>query len=48
MINIRCKNCGWKLPFSARGPKDSVVHRGGSSVNCPKRGELLKILPRIE
>jgi len=41
MINIRCKKCGWKLPFSALGSRDSVVHRGGSSVNCPKCGELL-------
>ena len=41
MIKIRCKKCGWKLPFSALGSKDSVVHRGGSSLNCPKCGELL-------
>jgi len=41
MINIRCKKCGWKLPFSSRGAKDSVQNRGESSVNCPKCGELL-------
>ena len=41
MINIRCKKCDWKLPFSTRGLKDSVVHRGESSINCPKCGELL-------
>jgi len=41
MINIRCKKCGWKLPFSSRGAKDSVQNRGGSNVNCPNCGELL-------
>ena len=41
MINIRCKKCGWRLPFSSRGSKDSVQNRIGSNVNCPKCGELL-------
>ena len=41
MINIRCKNCGWKLPFSALGSKDSVQNRGETTVACPKCGELL-------
>jgi len=41
MISIRCNKCGWKLPFSTKGPKDSVVHRSGSNVTCPKCGELL-------
>ena len=41
MIRIRCKECGWKLPFSDRTSKDSVVNRGGVNVNCPKCGKLL-------
>ena len=44
MIKIRCKKCGWKLPFSAKESKDSVVYRGGSSVNCPKCGETIPII----
>ena len=41
MINIRCKKCGWQLPFSAKEKKDSVVYRGTNDIVCPKCGELL-------
>lgn len=41
MINIRCKKCGWRLPFSAKATRDSVQMRGGVNILCPKCGELL-------
>jgi len=42
MINIRCRKCGWRLPFSSIGAKkDSVQNRGESTVRCPKCGEIL-------
>jgi len=41
MIYIKCKKCGWKLPFSAKVKKDSVCERGAKNVLCPKCGELL-------
>ena len=41
MINIRCKKCGWQLPFSSKEKKDSVVYRGSNNIVCPKCGELL-------
>ncbi|MCX6665019.1 MAG: hypothetical protein NT038_03005 [Euryarchaeota archaeon] len=40
MIQIKCKKCGWSLPFSAK-TKDSVVDRGSNNVVCPKCGETL-------
>jgi ribosomal protein S27E len=41
MIKIKCKKCGWILPFSAKANKDSVQDRGGQNIVCPKCGELL-------
>jgi len=41
MINIKCKKCGWELPFSAKANKDSVCSRGTENILCPKCGELL-------
>jgi len=41
MINIKCKKCGWILPFSAQANKDSVYKRGQVNILCPKCGELL-------
>jgi predicted RNA-binding Zn-ribbon protein involved in translation (DUF1610 family) len=41
MINIKCKKCGWRLPFSSKKNKDNVKDRGFKNVVCPKCGELL-------
>jgi len=41
MINIKCKKCGWELPFSAKVDKDSVCNRGQENILCPKCGEML-------
>lgn len=41
MINIKCKKCGWSLPFSAKATKDSVQERGAGNIVCPKCGEVL-------
>lgn len=41
MIKIKCKKCGWVLPFSAKADKDSVCSRGQENISCPKCGELL-------
>jgi len=41
MINIVCKKCGWRLPFTARTKKDNVCCRGSDDVICPKCGKLL-------
>ncbi|MCJ7571879.1 MAG: hypothetical protein MUO82_08395 [Candidatus Thermoplasmatota archaeon] len=41
MINIRCKKCGWRLPFSAKATKDSVQERGAGNIVCPNCGEVL-------
>ena len=41
MINIRCKKCGWRLPFSAKETNDSVQERGNGNVVCPNCGEIL-------
>jgi len=41
MINIKCKKCGWKLPFSAKAKEDNVCSRRSEDVKCPKCGNLL-------
>ena len=41
MINIKCKKCGWTLPFTARAKKDNVCGRKPDDVECPKCGKLL-------
>ena len=41
MINIKCKKCGWKLPFTAKARKDNVCGRRSDDVECPKCGKLL-------
>ena len=41
MINIICKKCGWKLPFTAKAKKDNVCGRRSEDVQCPKCGKLL-------
>jgi NAD-dependent SIR2 family protein deacetylase len=41
MIKIKCKKCGWTLPFSSKATNDSVQDRGGGNIICPKCGELV-------
>ncbi len=41
MIHIKCKKCGWRLPFSGKGDKDTVNGRGGDTIICPSCGEIL-------
>ena len=41
MIHIKCKKCGWRLPFSDKGDKDTVKNRGESNIVCPSCGETL-------
>ena len=41
MINIKCKKCGWILPFSAIANRDSVCKRGSTNILCQKCGEIL-------
>jgi predicted RNA-binding Zn-ribbon protein involved in translation (DUF1610 family) len=41
MIKIKCKKCGWTLPFSSKATNDSVQDRGGGNIVCPKCGEIL-------
>jgi hypothetical protein len=41
MINIQCKNCGWRLPFSAKAKKDNVCGRKSNDVICAKCGKIL-------
>jgi len=41
MIKIKCKKCGWCLPFSSKEKKDSVQDRGECNLVCPKCGEML-------
>ena len=41
MINIKCKKCGWVLPFSAISNKDSVCNRKSTDILCKKCGETL-------
>ena len=41
MIHIKCKNCGWRLPFSGKGNGDTVSGRGDGNIICPSCGEIL-------
>jgi ribosomal protein S27E len=41
MIRIKCKKCGWRLPFSSKRNEDTVKNRGDSSIICPSCGEIL-------
>jgi len=41
MIHIKCKNCGWRLPFSSNKNKDTVKNRGDGTIMCPRCGEIL-------
>ena len=41
MIHIKCKNCGWRLPFSSKGNEDSVGNRGDGNIICSSCGEIL-------
>ena len=41
MIHIKCKKCGWRLPFSSKGNEDTVRNREDSNIICPNCGETL-------
>jgi len=41
MIHIRCKNCGWRLPFSSKENVDTVKDRGLGDITCPNCGKTL-------
>jgi len=41
MIHIKCKKCGWRLPFSSKSNEDTVTNRRGSNIICPSCGEIL-------
>jgi predicted RNA-binding Zn-ribbon protein involved in translation (DUF1610 family) len=41
MIHIKCKKCGWWLPFSGKRDKDTVSERGDDNSICPSCGEIL-------
>ena len=41
MIHIKCKICGWRLPFSGNKNEDDVKNRGDSNIICPNCGEIL-------
>ena len=41
MIHIKCKNCGWRLPFSGIRNEDAVKNRGDSNIICPNCGQML-------
>ena len=41
MIHIKCKKCGWRLPFSGKGDGDTVSGRGGGTIICPSCGKTL-------
>jgi len=41
MIHIKCKKCGWRLPFSSKGNEDTVKGRGDGTIVCPNCGEIL-------
>jgi len=41
MIHIKCKKCGWRLPFSSKGSEDTVKGRGDDTITCPNCGEIL-------
>ena len=41
MINIKCKKCGWMLPFQAKSNKDNVCGRKSIDIVCLKCGKIL-------
>ncbi len=41
MLHIKCKTCGWRLPFSSKGNEDTVTNRGGGNIICPNCGKAL-------
>jgi len=41
MIHIKCKKCGWRLPFSSKTNKDTVKNRGDADIVCPNCGQVL-------
>ena len=41
MIHIKCKKCGWRLPFSSKKNEDTVKNRGDTTIICPNCGEML-------
>ena len=41
MIHIKCKKCGWRLPFSSKRNEDTVKNRRDSNIACPNCGEIL-------
>jgi ribosomal protein S27E len=41
MIRIKCKECGWRLPFSSKRNEDTVKNRGDSNIICPNCGQML-------
>ena len=41
MIHIKCKKCGWRLPFSGKRNEDTVKDRGYSDITCPNCGQML-------
>ncbi len=41
MINIKCKKCGWKLPFQAKSNKDTVCGRKSIDIVCLNCGKIL-------
>jgi len=41
MIHIRCKNCGWSLPFSSKENVDNVKDRGLGDIKCPNCSKIL-------
>ena len=41
MLHIKCKTCGWRLPFSSKENEDTVKNRGGGNIICPNCGKAL-------
>jgi ribosomal protein S27E len=41
MIRIKCKKCGWRLPFSSKRNEDTVKNRGDGNLICPNCGQML-------
>ena len=41
MLHIKCKTCGWRLPFSSKGNEDTVKSRGDGKIICPNCGKTL-------
>ncbi|MBU0498311.1 MAG: hypothetical protein KKC68_06785 [Candidatus Thermoplasmatota archaeon] len=41
MIHIKCKNCGWRLPFSSKTSEDTVKNHKDTTLVCPQCNEIL-------